>query len=262
MEAGILIGAVIWEKWSKNSVFVSGDFRGADIIRPRFGRTMGTKIGLALAIGIAFFCVNSNVNAAAATRPVHATTRRAATTTTSKPTTRRLANTAEASRAVIHDAVAALSREFHDHLAGSQRTSAAAPSCNYFDKETAAKIPTEILLASLGANGADVRESCYIDWQMLTALPHPLDGNEAQAILSAYRSAPLPIIRPGVSEQDQKDLDHLFKGKQMSDEAEVKETWQATLDASAGDNGPILAYRDELYHRLPAGFDTFAAAAG
>ena len=115
-------------------------------------------------------------------------------------------------------------------------------------------------MASLGPNAGDVRASAYINWQLLSALPHSLDASGAGALLSAYHFAPLPIPRPGVSETDQQKLEHVFKGKAMADEADVKEAWQATLDANAADNEPILAYRDELYHRLPQGFDTFAAA--
>ena len=162
---------------------------------------MGTKSGIALAIVMMLLCTNSDIDAATTSRPVHSTTKRSATTTTSKPTTRRSANTAEASRAAIRDAVVALSREFHDHLADAKGHPLRS-SCNYFDKETAAKISTEILLASLGSNCVDVRESCYVDWQLLSALPHPLDANAAVAgdSVGLSRLRPLlPIIRPGVS---------------------------------------------------------------
>jgi hypothetical protein len=133
-------------------------------------------------------------------------------------------------------------------------------SSNYFDTAAAAKISPEVLVASLGSHSSDLRASCFVNAQLLSALPATLDDATAAALVSAYRAAPAPNARPGVSKADQPKLDSLFKGRRMADEADVTHDWQAILDAAARDNQPILAYRDELYHRLPKGFETFAAA--
>jgi hypothetical protein len=153
----------------------------------------------------------------------------------------------------------ALAREFHEHLA-DPREHLLRSSSNYFDKAAAGRVAPEALVASLNFSSADFREACYVNWQLLSGVPAPADASTAPVLLSAYRSAPAPISRPGVSNESQRALEGLFKGKKMADEADVAEQWQGILDAAGKDNAPVLAYRDELYHRLPKGFETFAAA--
>ena len=185
---------------------------------------------------------------------------RPTTVVSSRPTTRRVkVDASEASRAAVRAAVEKLAEEFRDHLTDLREHQLRA-SCNYFDQSAAAKILPETLIASLTRHTTDVRENCYINWQLLSALPAKLDTAMATALLTVYRNSPPPIARPGVSREDQPKLDVMFKGKSMADEADVKHQWEQILDAAAKENAPILAYRDELYHRLPQGFDTFAAA--
>lgn len=214
--------------------------------------------------GLTLALCNTGQSATPATRrtvthPSGTTASRPATTrASSRPTTTRRASP-EASRALIRSAALKLSQEYQDFRADPLEHPLRAV-CDFFDKPTAEKIAPLVLVQSLGSTAGDAREVSYVNRQLLSALPGTLDEPTTRLLVVAYRSAPLPAPRPGVAQADQRKLDDRFKGWRVSDEAEATQTWQTVLDEWAKENATILAYREELYHRLPQGFETFAAA--
>jgi len=87
-----------------------------------------------------------------------------------------------------------------------------------------------------------------------------LDPALAKQLLIAYRNAPQPLPRPGLSPQDQQKLDVYVQGKKQSDEADLKAYLDTAVSQVARHNSVILKYRDELYRKLPRTPETFAAA--
>lgn len=169
---------------------------------------------------------------------------------------------AKAESAAIDAAVAELSREYAAHLKDPD----AAPlrlQCTYFiDRPTAAPLSAESVVSGLErASFNDPRLTAYVRWQLLSAAPKKFENDPklVPRVLDAYRRAPLPPPRLGLSPQDQAKLDTLIRQARREEDAalSVKLEEQAAKDAEA--NRPILAYRDELYVRLPGGYESLVA---
>src|SRR3954469_7960419 len=103
--------------------------------------------------GLAFVaCVSVSLAQAGAVAAKPRAATRPATTSASKPATSRATtrrgNAVEASRTAIRTAVAALAREYEE-FRSSPAEHPLRPSSNYFDKDAAASISPEVLVASL-----------------------------------------------------------------------------------------------------------------
>jgi hypothetical protein len=59
---------------------------------------------------------------------------------------------------------------------------------------------------------------------------------------------------------DQQWMDHLTQGAREAEEPDILRQVDVAVSNVRKQNTPILAYRDELYRRLPKGAETFAAA--
>jgi hypothetical protein len=167
---------------------------------------------------------------------------------TTKPATRR----SGADRAAVRAAVTALGKEF---AADKLR-----PACTYFKDVPAKDISDTAILDELTAPFSNARLSAYVRWQLLSGLSDEPDANMMTRLLAAYRGAPTPFARPGIAVSEQQKLDQFVRGKQLVDEADVKRQAALIFEAAAKQNQPILAYRDELYRRLPKDLNTIAAA--
>jgi hypothetical protein len=66
--------------------------------------------------------------------------------------------------------------------------------------------------------------------------------------------------RFGISFEDQQKLDRLAQGVKQPDEPDLRAKMDEALSVGRRENMPILAYRDELYRRLPKTSETFAIA--
>ena len=172
------------------------------------------------------------------------------------------ADKAKAESAAIDAATADLKREY----AASLRNPDASPpraQCTYFlDHPPAVPLPAEAVAAGLEKPVAnDPRLTAYVRWQLLSAAPKqfPNDPKLLPLVYDAYRRAPAPLPRLGLSPQDQAKLDALLTRARKEDDATLsaKLEEQAAKDAEAGK--PILAYRDELYARLPPSYETLLA---
>ena len=141
-------------------------------------------------------------------------------------------------------AVADLKKEYAAH----QKDPDAAPlrgQCTYFlDHPPAAPLAPESVVAALEKPiSNDPRLTAYVRWQLLSAAPKKFDDDPKllPRVLDAYRRAPLPPPRVGMSAQDQAKLDALLTRARKEDDAALsaKLEEQAVRDAEA--NKPILA---------------------
>lgn len=172
------------------------------------------------------------------------------------------AEKARSDSSALDAAVTELKKEYAAHL----RNPDAAPlrlQCTYFlDHPPASPPSAEAVVAALESPVSnDPRATAYVRWQLLSAAPKKFEGDPKllARVLDAYRRAPAPAPRLGLSVQDQAKLDALLTRARKEDDATLsaKLEEQATKDAEAGK--PILAYRDELYARLPDGFESLLA---
>jgi hypothetical protein len=152
-----------------------------------------------------------------------------------------------------------------EYAAALKSPDAAPPrlQCTYFlDRPPASPLSAEAVVAGLEKPVAnDPRATAYVRWQLLSAAPKKFESESklVPLVLDAYRRAPAPPPRLGLSAQDQAKLDALLTRARKEDDATLsaKLEEQATKEAEAAK--PILAYRDELYARLPLGYETLLA---
>ena len=165
----------------------------------------------------------------------------------------------EEGRKAVRAAVNTLVQEYEAH-----RRDPAVPlrgACTYFKEHPDETITAESVLPSLLATGGDPRLSAYVKWQLLSARPDAIEDDAlAKQLLAAYRAAPAPIPRPGISPQDRQKLDTLTQSARPGDEPSLIETLDRAVHENDKANAPVLAYRDELYRRLPKQPEVFAAA--
>ncbi|MDB5294469.1 MAG: hypothetical protein JWO31_452 [Phycisphaerales bacterium] len=171
-----------------------------------------------------------------------------------------------AAKAAVEAAADALRKEFaaflRDPTANKVRD-----ACDYFAARPAADVTPDAVLAFLDGRppDADPRAAAYVRWQLLSALPKDADpawadaGRVARAI-EAYRRAPPPLPRFGLSAADQSSLDDLLRGARATDDVLLTSRLEARVRAVAAANRLALAYRDEWYRRLPKAAPAFAAA--
>ena len=115
--------------------------------------------------------------------------------------------------------------------------------------------PEEILTA-MGRNlASDSSADAYIKWQLLSGIRSKVDAKLSPKLVAIYRFAPAPLTRPGLDPADKKQLDRGLRGMGEKDVSRINSELQARVDEVEKANAPILAYRDDLYARLPASGD-------
>jgi hypothetical protein len=180
--------------------------------------------------------------------------------TRSISTRKAAADRAAHASAAVRSAITALSGEYQQFLR-APTSATLRTACDYFIEHPAGEIPPDLIMpALLSASGGDPRVTAYVKWQLLSALPEELDEATARDLIKAYRASPAPIPRPGMTQESQQKMDRLIQGARLPDEPAVIGQIDEIVEAARRDNGPILAYRAELYRRLPRTIDTFAAA--
>ena len=163
---------------------------------------------------------------------------------------------------VLDAAVGELKKEYAAHLKDPDAAPLRA-QCTYFlDHPPQSPLSPEQVVAGLEKPVSnDPRLTAYVRWQLLSAAPKKFEGDAKllARVLDAYRRAPAPPPRLGMSPQDQAKLDQLLARARREDDATLsaKLEEQAAKDAEA--NRPILACRDELYARLPTTFEALVA---
>lgn len=172
------------------------------------------------------------------------------------------ADKARAESALIDAAVVELKREYAAHLKSPDASPLRPQSTYFLDNPPAAAVSPEAILTGLEKSVSnDPRLTAYVRWQLLSAAPKqfPDEPKVLQRLSNAYRRAPLPPPRVGVSPQDQAKLDAALTGARKEDDAALSVKLEEIAAAEAAANRPMLAYRDELYSRLPQGYDSLLA---
>ena len=159
----------------------------------------------------------------------------------------------------VRAAVIALANE----LAANQRNPSKdglRTASNYFKDHPSSEITPAAIVAALQSQVGEPRAAAYVRWQLLSGLPDSIDEATAKGLLNAYRVSPGPSMRPGCSAADQQQLDRMVQGKKEEEAAEIVAQLEQAVSRSRLENAQIIAYRDELYRRLPKNAEAFAAA--
>ena len=176
------------------------------------------------------------------------------------PETKQSRAEAKAEAAALDAAVVELKKEYAAHQKDPQKAPLRT-QCTYF-LDHPAQVSSESLLAAIDqVTGGDPRLVAYVRWQLLSGTPKKFEPESKllPRILEAYRRAPQPPPRFGTSAQDQAKLDASLKDVRKEDDAKLSTMLEALARQEAEANRPILAYRDELYARLPTGYDALVA---
>src|SRR5688572_29746422 len=162
-----------------------------------------------------------------------------------RPTTRPRTDSG-AARGAMQTAIAELSKEFQSSV--RQKSSPPRTKSDYFIEKPSDDVTPEAVVTALARSGdGDPRMAAYVKWQLLSALPEKVeDPKIAAALLRAYKSAPEPLPRPGVAPRERAQLDKLAQGAREDDRQKVTEQFEKLVEQFDVNNGPILAYRDEL----------------
>ena len=176
-----------------------------------------------------------------------------------RPATKKAA-VSDRDRSAVRTAIAALTAEY-DRAMRSPANNPLRTACDYFVEHPAGEISTEAITSVLVLpTSGDQRAAAYVRWQLLSGLPKTIDDATAKDLLKAFRLAPAPIPRLGMSQEDQQRLERITQTARQADEPEVLSRIEEIVSARARENAPILAYREELYRRSPKTLETFAAA--
>ncbi len=159
-----------------------------------------------------------------------------------------------------HPAIQAGIAELAKEIEAALRAGEDAPrgQSDYFSGQTDIP-PAAVMTALRRPIGSDVRVQSYVKWQLLSALPNPLDENTADDLLQVYRSAPALFPRPGIDKSQRDELDRLIRGAKESEAELLAERFEQMVERVARDNTHLLAYRDGLFANLPPGYDALAA---
>jgi hypothetical protein len=165
---------------------------------------------------------------------------------------------AKAEATVLDAAVAALRKEYADHLKSPQ-ANRLRPQSSYFLDNPVELSPESVLDVLERPLGDDPRGVAYVKWQLLSGAPEKFDAPLLPRILAVYQTAPLPPPRFGVSQEDRSKLDALLPKARKDDDAALSVKVEERVAQEAEANKPILAYRTALYAKLPEGFDSLRA---
>ena len=162
----------------------------------------------------------------------------------------------------LDQAIVDLKREYAAHVKDPEHEKLRTDA-SYFKKD-ASNVPPDAVLTALekpipGVPANDARQAAYIRWQLLSALPEKLEDEHARRLLKVYERAPLPAPRYGIAKQEQKELDRLIPGAHKEDDVKLTSALEQQAAKAAAPDRPVLAFRDELYRRLPPGRDKLVA---
>jgi hypothetical protein len=181
---------------------------------------------------------------------------RAAQPSTSKAADAKALAKAEAT--VLDTAVADLRKEYAAHLRDAQAAKMR-PQCSYFDDHPVRLSPESLLDALERPAGDDPRAAAYVKWQLLSAAPQKFDAKLLKRVLTVYEKAPAPPARFGLSPEDRSRLDALLSKAKKDDDSALSARIEERVRQDTEANRPILAYRDALYARLPASYESVVA---
>ena len=170
------------------------------------------------------------------------------------------APTAKPPQTPIQAASAALLKEYHSIMKEKKGVGLREKS-DYFTQNKVEGLTPEMILAALEKPiASDPRADAYVKWQLLSGIESRFPDVLKARALKVYRAAPVPHPHPGMDHAGfervlNRTIGIMSKDKEIPVNAELAEKikeYRETIE-------PILSYRDELYSRLPPGYDTLVA---
>jgi hypothetical protein len=154
----------------------------------------------------------------------------------------------------VKSAVTRLAKELDD-AAKDPKVGLRAKSDFFQQNKSPDATPIAIANALNRSLGRDVPSDTYIKWQLCSGLKGvTLDAKQdpklVNQLLSAYRSAPAPSVRPGLDPSEKRELDRRSKTIKVAELPELNKLFEALVARWDKSNEPVIAYRDELYALL------------
>ena len=166
----------------------------------------------------------------------------------------------KASSAAVQAAIEALEKELLAHTSDAKTPLRA--KCNYFTQNPpGAPIVPEVIVEAISITySSDSSNDSYIKWQLLSGAPPTFEPDMAHLASIAYLNSGKPLPRPGLSTAHKKELDLLLRNVKSAEDAKaLTEKLGELIPPWQKQNGPVLAYRDELYSRLPQNGEALVA---
>jgi hypothetical protein len=148
----------------------------------------------------------------------------------------------------IPHAIVALQKEYQAYAKDPQANKIRAKS-DYFKENPAPDATAESILKALeGSVAGGPGAQAYVKWQLLSAVPDKFPDDLVKRAIAVYRRAPSPIEHPGL---ERRSLNKLVNGLRKEQVAPTQREFDQALEQVKEANHPVLAYRNELYNRLP-----------
>lgn len=176
-----------------------------------------------------------------------------------RPTTRNAIEIAVDGHAELESAVQFLLREYAQHLRDPQST--VRSGSTYFQDRPAPDVSEQSITDQLRLKlNSDNRVDAYTKWQLLSGIASPAKPSIVIRLVAAYVSAPAPAVLPGVDAMSRQIFEReravVIHEENVDDlDKEIRDR-QGRMGQA---NQPIIAYRDELFARLPPTYDALAA---
>jgi hypothetical protein len=156
----------------------------------------------------------------------------------------------------IPDAAKVLLKEFEDSQ-GPNRT-LPRRAADYFRDATEKPTPDQVF-AALGRRWHnDTRADAYVKWQVLSALPTPVDQSLAGKLATyLQRGAPQPLPNPLLDPRKRSEIETAGSRLRPGQEGEIAEKLRTLADEHFDANRPIIGLRDDIIRRLPEGIGRF-----
>lgn len=162
-----------------------------------------------------------------------------------------------ASQNRINDAIKALRAEFDKSKDDGSAAELLRSQSNFFPASE--KLDAGAVLDALeDAIAREAARQCYIKWQLLSAI-ETFDEPSLSRATQIYRKAPGFIPRPGISGEDRDKLDALAAAAARQDVYPLTRRLEEEVERNTRANRFMLAYRDELYRKLPKTHATLVA---
>jgi hypothetical protein len=149
----------------------------------------------------------------------------------------------------VRTAAVALQKEFAAHLAKS--TAPLRTESNFFTENSNPDITAKAIIAALNRGYGSTAESLYVRWQLLSGISDTVDDANAPALLSVYRDAPAPPMRPGLDPDQKAQFRQAVLHLKESDVTNINTQFTKSVDNWETSVKPYTQYRDAIAKKLP-----------
>jgi hypothetical protein len=149
-------------------------------------------------------------------------------------------------------AAAALEKEFNAHLADN--TQPLRPESNFFTDNANPDITPKSIITALNRSYGVPASSLYVHWQLLSGISGTVDDALDPLLLSVYRNAPTPPLRPGLDPDQKSQFKQAVMLMKEADAANINAELDKNVEDWKTKVKPFTDYRDELAKKLPINF--------